>query len=296
VAEALAVSEELPAPLKTVCRVAGVSRSAACEQRRRRSVSAPARRKPGPVGAMSDDKLVAEIREVLASSPFVGEGHRKVWARLRRRSVRTSRKRVLRLTREAGLLAPTAKVRKRAQRLHDGAITVAVPDTLWATDATEAWSGEGRSAVFAIIDHASGEAWADAALRMDRFAAADLLREVCAERFGSVECAVAAGLALRYDGGPCFRSQHYQTEIDHLGIARSPAYHYEPETNGCVEKFIQTLKEQVLWIERFDTHEQLRAAVRSFARRYNDHWLLERHGYRTPIEARQHLLALATVP
>gem|GEM_PF-1030151 len=159
---------------------------------------------------------------------------------------------MLRLTREAGLLAPTAKVRKRAARLHDGTITVTVPDTLWATDATEGWTREGRCAVFVMIDHASGEAWCDAGLRIDRFAAADLLREVCSERFGSVERAVASGLALRYDGGPCFRSEHYQVEINHLGIARSPAYHYEPETNGCAEKFIQTLKEQVLWIERLE--------------------------------------------
>src|SRR5205823_13517679 len=79
VAEALAVSRELPAPLKTVCRVAGVSRSAACEQRRRRSVSAINRRRPGPVGAMNDGELLAEIRVALADSPFVGEGHRKVW-------------------------------------------------------------------------------------------------------------------------------------------------------------------------------------------------------------------------
>jgi hypothetical protein len=75
-------------------------------------------------------------------------------------------------------------------------------------------------------------------------------------------------------------------------IARSPAFHYEPETNGCAEKFIQTLKEQVLWIQRFQTFEELRAAVRSFADTYNQSWLLERHGYRTPIEAREHLLAL----
>jgi hypothetical protein len=40
---------------------------------------------------------------------------------------------------------------------------------------------------------------------MDRFAAADLLREVCAEPFRSVDRAVAAGLALRYDGGACQR-------------------------------------------------------------------------------------------
>jgi putative transposase len=270
------VSETLPAPLKTVCRVAGVSRSAACEQRRRRCVSAfevPARGRPGPVGAMPDAELRAEIRRVLAESPFVGEGHRKVWARLRRqRGVRTSRKRVLRLTREAGLLAPTPQVRKRCERLHEGTITVEVPDTLWATDATEAWTRrEGRCAVFVIVDHASNEVWFDAARRMDRFAAADLLREVCAKRFGSVERAVASGLALRYDGGSCFRSDHYQAEIDHLGIARPPAFHYEPETNGCAEKAIQILKEQVLWIDPFETLEHLRQAVRRFGHTYNQH-------------------------
>jgi hypothetical protein len=207
---------------------------------------------------MTDTDLLAAIRGVLADSPFVGEGHREVWARLRREQprlpgevqhgVHTSRKRVL---------APTAQVRKRAARLHEGTITVTVPDTLWATDATDGWSTVGRSAVFAIIDHASGEVWTDASLGMDRWAAADLLRETCTERFGSVERAVAAGLALGYDGGPCLRSAHCQSEIDHLGVARSPTYHYELETNGCIERFMGTLKEQVLWVERFDTHEEL---------------------------------------
>ena len=78
------------------------------------------------------------------------------------------------------------------------------------------------------------------------------------------------------------------------GIARSPAYHYEPETNGCVERFIQTLKEQILWIERFDTLEQLRARIRQFARDFNDHWLLEcaqrarRRGAFRRIDTRRH--------
>ncbi len=58
-------------------------------------------------------------------------------------------------------------------------ITVDVPDTVWATDATEAWARqERRCAVFVLVDHASNEAWYDAARRIDRFAAADLLREV----------------------------------------------------------------------------------------------------------------------
>ena len=87
------------------------------------------------------------------------------------------------------------------------------------------------------------------------------------------------------------RTLTVETEIDHLGIARSPAFHYEPETNGCAEKAIQTLKEQLLWIDRYDTLDDLRTAVRGFGRTYNQHWLIERHGYRTPIEARDHLRA-----
>jgi putative transposase len=144
-----------------------------------------------------------------------------------------------------------------------------------------------------LVDHASNEVWYDAARRMDRFYAADLLREGLRRTIRSAERAVAAGLALRYDGGSCFRSDHYQAEIDHLGIVRSPAFHYEPETNGCAEKAIQVLKEQLLWIERFETLDELRAAVRRFGRTYNDQWLIERHGYRTPIEARDHLRAQA---
>jgi putative transposase len=53
----------------------------------------------------------------------------------------------------------------------------------------------------------------------------------------------------------------------------------------------QVLKEQVLWVERFDTLDELRTAVRAFGRTYNQHWLIERHGYRTPTEARDHLRA-----
>ena len=48
----------------------------------------------------------------------------------------------------------------------------------------------------------------------------------------------------------------------------------------------QTLKEQVLWIERFDTLERLRARVRQFTHDFNEHWLLERHGYRSPRQGR----------
>ena len=61
--------------------------------------SLPARRGPKPV--VSDEALLAAIKRDLETSPWTGEGHRKVWARLRvRDGIRVARKRVLRLMRE----------------------------------------------------------------------------------------------------------------------------------------------------------------------------------------------------
>src|SRR5580658_8794198 len=59
-----------------------------------------------------------------------------------------------------------------------------------------------------------------------------------------------------------------------------------PEGNGVAERFIRTLKENLLWVRTFDTIEELRAALVEFATRYNETWLVARHGYRTPAQVR----------
>src|SRR5437660_4071230 len=91
-----------------VCRIWGVQRSSFYADRRRadtKMTPVPARRGPKP--AVSDDALLAAIRADLARSPWHGEGHRKIWARLRvMDSIRVARKRVLRLVRETALLWP----------------------------------------------------------------------------------------------------------------------------------------------------------------------------------------------
>ena len=50
--------------------------------------------------------LLVGIRREIAEPPFVGEGHKKLRARLAARGIHTSGKRVLRLTREAGCIPP----------------------------------------------------------------------------------------------------------------------------------------------------------------------------------------------
>ena len=56
--------------------------------------------------------------------------------------------------------------------------------------------------------------------------------------------------------------------------------------NGCAERFIRTLKENLLWVRSFATVEELRLALLAFKQTYNQSWIIERHGYKTPAQVR----------
>jgi putative transposase len=271
--------------LQRVTRIWGVARATIYRHRHR---SEPvARKRPGPLGAMADEALVAAIRRLLADSPFHGEGYRKLWARLRFAGIRTSRRRVLRLMREHGLLAHQRVGAPHGPKAHDGRITTDRVDLMWGTDLTSVVTGEGQAAVFVAVDHCSAECVGVHASRSaDRFEALEPVRQAVRERFAAFARDIAAGLRLRHDHGSQYVSHHFQSEIRFLGVESSPAFGREPEGNGCAERFIRTLKENLLWVRRFATVEELRLALQAFKETYNRTWIIERHGYRTPAQVR----------
>jgi len=93
----------------------------------------PAKR--GPKTGLSDAELLELIRADLTASPFQGEGHRKVWARLRvRDGVKVGRRRVLRL--HAGEPPPLSHRGRRGHpNLHEGEIITQAPNLMWGTTA-----------------------------------------------------------------------------------------------------------------------------------------------------------------
>lgn len=275
----------------TVCRVLGASRST-IYARWRRDGTHPGRR--GPRCELADDELVELIRRVLGASPFAGEGYRKVRARLRREhGVHVGGKRVLRLMRQQGLLAPERTARRRAPRLHEGSIVPKGPDLRWGTDATLAWTrDDGWVWVFALVDHYTAEAWCHVSKAGDRFAALQPLYDAVVDRFRALAPDVARGIALRHDWGSQYRSHHFSGSLRWLGMSDEPTYPGEPEGNGCAERWIRTLKEQCLWAQLHNDIDDLRQAVADFVELYNTQWLIQRHGHHTPKEA----YAAATTP
>jgi putative transposase len=283
-----------PYGLALVCRAWRVPRATIYRHRVPQHASAPQR--PGPVGPMADAALLEQIRTVLAASPFHGEGHRKVWARLRVAGIRTSRRRVLRLMREHNLLAPARVGAPRGPRSHDGTIIPDALDAMWGTDLTTTLTGEGQAAVFIAVDHCSAECVGiHAAAHATRFEALEPIRQGVREHFGGFAQGLARGLAVRHDHGSQYLSDAFQNELAFLGIESSPAFVRAPEGNGCAERFIRTLKENLLWVHTFETIEQLRQALLEFRDTYNTTWLIERHGFIPPAAFRRQQLEPAAL-
>ena len=261
--------------VQRVCRVWHRARSSVYA--RRQATTSPCRR--GPVGAAPDDVLVGHLGRMLEASPFHGEGYRKAWAKLRVEGIRTSQERVRRLMREHDLQAPHRVGHAHGPKAHDGTITTEAPDVMWGTDMTTTVTvSEGAAFVFVAVDHCTTECIGlHAAKRGTRFEALEPIRQGVRERFGEIGDGVARGLRLRHDHGSNYLADDFQQE---------------PEGNGVAERFIRTLKENVLWVRSFDTIEELRLALLEFKRTYNEQWMLEKYNYRSPAQVRRDLVGL----
>jgi transposase InsO family protein len=273
-----------PYGMRRVCQVWEASRSSVFHARKAKPQGA--RRGPKPI--IPDSKLISMIREDLQNSPFIEEGHRKVYYRLKHlKGVKVAPKRVLRLMREHALLSPQRSAQGEA-KTHTGVITTEKPNELWGTDGTMVQVVEnGTVWIFAALEHWNAECVGIHVCKEgDRFNALEPVRQGLERHFGGVGKAIAAGLALRCDHGSQYTSDYFRDELRYLGIHQSMAYVAEPQTNGVVERFWKTLKKQVIEGRIYKDLDELRRAVRAFRERYNEQWRLEKLKGRTPNEAR----------
>ena len=161
--------------LQRVCAAWGFARSSfyAMKSRQQATAERPPAKRRGPKPSISDEALLVAIEADLEASPWEGEGHRKVWARLRVcRGIRVSRKRVLRVMRENNLLSPH-RCRRRGGNPHVGEIITHAPNLMWGTDGVRVFTvDDGWGWIFTAIEHWNAECvgW-HVCKRGDRFAA-----------------------------------------------------------------------------------------------------------------------------
>ena len=90
-----------PFGIKRVCTVWNISRSTIHRHKVLELHGATPKKKREPKTCLADAQLFEEIKIVLRNSPFVSEGYRKVWARLRQQSsLFSAPRRILRIMRK----------------------------------------------------------------------------------------------------------------------------------------------------------------------------------------------------
>jgi len=208
--------------VQRVCDAWDVPRSSFYHHRQQERPPALPRGRRGPKPTISDTALSAAIRADLARSPLTGEGHRKVWGRLRiLDAIRVPRKRVLRLLREHGLLSPH-RHHPAPPNVHEGVITTDAPHVLWGTDGARAFTlDDGWGWIFSAVEHWNGECVGiHVCKKGDRFAALEPVTQGLTRLYGAVTAEVARGLSLRMDHGTQYLADDFRNQIQHWGITR----------------------------------------------------------------------------
>jgi len=260
--------------ISRLCRILGVPRSSFYYDSRRR--------RPRRI----DQGLAKRIWEIIQENPAYGI--RKVWAVLRfRLKLLVNRKKVARIMR---LLGWTLKQRRPRMRPRvKGSRSVARrSNERWATDVTHIYCGrDGWCHLPLVIDCADREILGWRLSRSGKSLVAEAaLEDALIKRFGPGR-QEQKRLVLRSDNGLIFMSKSYRRTVRDYGLGQEYITPYTPEQNGVVERVIRTLKEECVWLHRFDSIEEAERAIGRWVEKYNSERPHEELGWLSPVEWRE---------
>jgi putative transposase len=229
------------------------------------------------------EELEAQVRECAESHPVWGV--RKIHACLRRRGVVASRKRVWAVMNRLGLVLPPPEHREEGARL--GSVAVPESNRRWATDLTTVWTRrDGLVAVMPVIDCGDRVVLGcEVTTSQESRAVLAPLARALEEQFARPKD-VPDGLELRsdhgpqYTGGDCFElCQRWRLDHTFAPVGR-------PTGNAVAERFILTMKSELIWTRDWDSADELRDALAQWLEVYHHERPHQALGWKTPSEKR----------
>lgn len=264
-----------------MCDVLEVSRSGFYASRRRQRPS---------VRELADAELLERIRSIHERSRGT-YGSPRVHAELARRGIQTSRERVARLMRRAGL---AGRIRRRFKvttdsnhrrpvapnRLQRG-FRASSSDEVWCADITFIPTASGWVYLAAIIDIGTRliVGWS-LANHMRTSLVEDALKSALSWR------APAKEIIHHSDRGTQYASESYQSLLAAHGITCSMSRAGDCYDNAVIESFFGTFKQEWAHHHRWQGVHDSRAATHDYIEVfYNRQRIHSSIGYRTPLEA-----------
>lgn len=269
--------------LQAICEIVGVSRSSFYRWRQRQAGAGfPDPKYLGSRDPAGDARILASIQELKLRHPFWGYRRVRAWLKYRE-ELMVGHKRVYRLMKENELLVP--QKRYRAKRQAVGRKPRAQrPGQYWGIDMTK----------FIIPDLG----WAYLVIVLDWFSRKVVgwqlsCRGRTQEWCEALEDAVlqefphgvrGQGLKLVSDNGCQPTSRSFLKVTATLDIEQIFTSFNNPKGNAETERFMRTLKEELLWLEEFAGLEAARDKLSAWIEFYNKEYLHSALGYKSPQE------------
>lgn len=267
--------EEAQFPVETVCRLAGIHKSTFYRRRTRLTGSTRTRL------CFRQREIRKHVRSLCEKYPTYG--YRRIWALLCREGVRVNLKTVYRVMKAEGLLQSVKRYEaKRTRQTWD--MTLSCSNQVWHIDMTKIWTDEGWAYLFSIID------------AYDRRIVAWELNRFCRDDEGIrvLEKAVnhafpngvrGSGLKLVQDNGSQFTSRDFVQTLKTLEITPIRTSYRHPQSNGKMERWYRTLKEEEVWPNEYRSLQEAKASLDRYICFYNYERVHSALGYLTPMEA-----------
>lgn len=228
-----------------------------------------------------DAPVLAAMKELSAQYPRYG--YRRIHVFLRRKGFELSWSRTHRLWRQAGLLVPSKRPRKRVASVRPRIHAPFKANMVWAYDFVFDTTASGQQIkCLTVIDEYTREC-----LAIDVAGAIRSKRVI--EVLSRLVSLYGAPQFMRSDNGPEFVSSAILEWIAHAGIATVLNDPGKPWQNGTDESFNGKFRDECLSIEWFRSRREAVVVIETWRQHYNQvrpHSSLQ---YLTPVEFKQQL-------
>ena len=103
------------------------------------------------------------------------------------------------------------------------------------------------------------------------------------------------GIKLVSDNGSQPTAEIFMKGCKLLGVEQVFTYYDNPKGNSDTERFLRTMKEELIWLREWDSFEEARQAIASWIEWYNKSYIHSSLGYLSPeeYETKNSLLVMA---
>lgn len=235
---------------------------------------------------MSDhnEAILKRIREIKAEHPFWG--YRRVWAYLRyREEIPVNKKRIYRLMGENNLLVKRNQVAKARRTPMPSKPRTDRPNDIWGIDMTKIMvKGAGWMYLQVVLDWGSKKI---VGYKIGTRSKTDDWLEALNNALNSQfpdGVRNHAGLKLVSDNGCQPTSLAFMKACNTLEIKQIFTSYCNPKGNADTERVIRTIKEDLVWLNEWESHEELANALFKWVKAYNYDYPHSTLKYLTPYQ------------